>query len=179
MRQVSEITPWADNVRESPRNRFVSCWKKFGRVSGVFIIKGFRENGCIGSGDLDRFHSRLRDTISSRKVSDVVKDEVNAFIEEFALMDREGDNESEEDGDDNGDEVIYGDGVSDEYNSDGEESGNDVSDDEESRNDVSDDKESGDGVSDDDEDDSEPGDDNIVICKAARFAKESESDVNI
>ena len=85
-------------------------------------------------------------------------------------MDREGDSDNEEYGDDNGDEVICGDGVSDEDNSDadGEESGNDVNDDEESGDGVSDDEESGDGVSDDGEDDSEPRDDNVVICKARR-----------
>ena len=49
-------------------------WKT---VSGEFIITGFRENGYIGSDDLDRLHSRLRDMISSRKVPDEVIDEVH------------------------------------------------------------------------------------------------------
>ena len=120
-------------------------------MSGESIIKGFREIGYIGSGDLDRLHSRLRDTISSRIVPDEVIEEVNAFIEEFALMDREGDNDNEEHGDDNAGEVICGDGVRDEDNCDCEKYRNDVSDDEERCNDVSDDKESGDGVSDDDD----------------------------
>ena len=88
--EVGEREYTKSGKRKSPTNRFVSGWKKFGNeCHGEFIIKGFRENGYIGSGDLDRLHSRLRDTISSRKVPDEVIDEVNAFIVEFAVMDRE------------------------------------------------------------------------------------------